>query len=448
MIKKIILFIFLISGAAISQPYPDQFYTYEKEKLIQQLESLNGIEISEDGKQIFLSENIDNGFATFKPDSSEYPFNRGLPSWNGHAPNDKSSFRVMMRFNNSGWSPWLTVGYWKENIWTSYGSTSYSGGKIDYDYVVLNSFFTKWQFKVEMKRMNINEPAPSLHKLSFFVSDQRTTENVNISSLVNDNPPQIFIDTKHYYQYGIDPGIGGDICSPTSVSMVLQSYNINVDPLKFAQDNYDPYWEIFGMWPRVVQNAAEYNLSGAVTRYRCWSEAYDVLANGGRVVMSVGPPLYSGHLMMLAGFDESGNPLVHDPAKTNGYGYKFNKKSLSESWFNKGGIAYTFFLEDSASIVSVDNSELIQLSDNYNLSVYPNPFNPQTNITFETKVRNQTEIIVYDLIGREVEKIFKDIIEPGSYIFNWNASNLPSGMYLIRVISGNYSNTIKAFLVK
>ena len=94
--------------------------------------------------------------------------------------------------------------------------------------------------------------------------------------------------------------------------MALFSYDIEVDPLEFARDTRDPYYGIFGIWPRVVQHASEYGLDGAVTRYRSWSEAREVLAANGRIVISVGPPLYAGHLMMLAGFTDEGNPIVQD----------------------------------------------------------------------------------------------------------------------------------------
>ncbi len=449
MIKKLLLLFSVLSVIAFGQPYPDQFYSYEEENLIMHVESMNGMEITADGKSVILSDGVTNGSIVFEADSSEYPFDRGLPSWNGHVFNDNSSFKMLMRFYKNGWSPWLTIGYWRENLWPgSYGSTSYSGGEIDIDYVVLNSYHTKWQFQVIMKRTSGSELTPSLHKLSFFVSDQETTDNVNISTIVNDNPEDIFIPTQHYYQYSIDPGIGGNICSPTSVCMVLRSYNIEVDPLQFAIDNYDTYWEMFGIWPRAVQNAAEFNLNGAVTRYRTWSEAREILAAGGRVVMSVGSPLYpNGHLMMLAGFDSLGKPLVHDPAKSNGYSYMHNKTLLSQSWFNKGGIAYTFFPEDTSGTTSVEDNGF-QLADGYQLNVYPNPFNPQTNIRFETSERSYTEITIYDIIGREVENILKDVIEPGTYNFRWNASNLPSGVYFIQTISGSYNKAIKAVLVK
>jgi hypothetical protein len=351
-------------------------------------------------------------------------------------------------YKDNQWSPWLTAGYWKEYIWNSYGDVSFSGGKIDYDYAVLNSFYSKWQFKVEMKRKSSSEPSPSFHKLSFFISDQRTTDNINITELTNDSPPEIFIPTDHFYQYAIDQDFGGDICSPTSVSMVLRSYNIPVDPRDFAIDNYDPEWGIYGMWPRAVQNAAEYYLNGAVTRYRNWQEAYEVLADNGRIVISVGPPLYAGHLMMLAGFDENGNPLVHDPARSDGYGYRFNKKALTESWFAKGGISYTFFPEDTSNIVSVKSTGTTLLTHDYNVGLYPNPFNPSTNVVFETQERNYTEIAVYDLIGRKVKSLYSDFLERGTHTFNWNASQQTSGVYFIKVRSGDFSKTVKAYLIK
>ncbi len=93
--------------------------------------------------------------------------------------------------------------------------------------------------------------------------------------------------------------------------------------------------------------------------------------------------------MMLAGFDSQGNPLVHDPARKDGEGYKFDKTDLSKSWFNKGGVAYTFFL-DSTAITSVLNEINVQVVKDFKLSVFPNPFNPQTNIRFETTEKNYT----------------------------------------------------------
>ncbi len=451
---SIVLLLLIASAEFPAQSYPDQHYFWEDEDLAANIESMSGIEISEDGKTIQLQDGVNLGTIIFKPDSSEQPFNRGLPSWNGHAPNDKSGFKVLMRFYNNGWSPWLTVGFWKANIWSGYGQTSYSGGKIDIDYAVLNSYHNKWQFQVIMKR-NSGEQSPTLNKLSFFVSDQRTTDNVNISQIVADKPASIFIPTQHFYQYALDPGIGGNICSPTSVAMVLRSYDIQVDPLQFARDNHDPYWGIFGVWPRSVQNGVEFGLKGSVTRYRSWSDARKTLEAGGRVVMSVGAPLYPvGHLMMLAGFDASGNPIVHDPARSNGYSYKWNKTSLSSSWFLKGGVAYTFFPPDTAGVTSVESDQ--NVPDQFMLySNYPNPFNSTTRIKFSVPTRQNVTLKIYDVLGNEVSTLVNEEKNPGTYTVDFNSDNLPggkqglaSGFYFYTLQTPEFSATGKMVLLK
>ena len=405
--------------------------------------------LSNDGKSIMLQDGVNDGYIILKPQYSESPFNEGLPSWNGSAADANNGFRVQMRFPyNGGWSPWLTVGYWKTNILGYYSKPSYGGGYIDYDNVKLYAYQNAWQFKIIMKRTSAAIPSPTIYKLGFFVSDSRTTDSVNISNIVIDNPEEVFVPTTFIYQYGVDPGIGGDICSPTSVAMILKSYNIDVDPRQFAIDNYDTNFGMFGIWPRVVQNAAEYGLDGAVTRYRTWSEAREVLANGGRISMSVGPPLYTGHLMMLAGFTSDGRPIVHDPAKSNGYSYIFNKTLLSQSWFNKGGIAYTFYPADSAT-VSVENSNEQIIVDDYQLyQNYPNPFNPGTVISFSIPQAGQTKISVYDMLGREVATLVNEFLNAGLHTTQFNAKDLSSGIYIYRIESGSFVKAKQMILLK
>jgi hypothetical protein len=443
---KILLFI-AIAPFINSQNYLDQFYEMRIDSLVANIEAISDIKQSNDGSTFILSDSALTGYVIFKSQSSDQPFNEGLPSWNGTAPDDSSSFKIQMRFPyGSGWSPWLTVGFWKANIWSSYGQTSYGGGYIDYDNVKLNTYQSSWQFKIIFGRKNINNESPSLDKLSFFVSDSRTTTSINYTQIVNDNPPQILIPTEFIYQYGVDPVIGPDICSPTSTCMALRSYDIQVDPYQFALDNYDTYFGMFGIWPRAVQNASEYGLNGAVTRYRTWSDTYDVLVNNGRIVMSIGEPLYSGHLVMLAGFTSTGNPIVHDPARSNGYSYIYNKSSLSHSWFDKGGVAYTFYNTDSI-FVNVD--EKIFVANDFILNQnYPNPFNPTTKISFTIPTSQFVKLKVYDILGNELITLINDELQVGNYIIDFNGSDLSSGIYIYKLQAGNFSKSNKMLLLK
>jgi hypothetical protein len=446
-----LLILFLVAGL-YGENYPDQQYVLKNDVLLAHAETVTGIRLSEDGRSLCLDDGATYGSVILKPDSSGYPFDRGLPSWNGTAPDQNSSFIVQIRFPyGSGWSPWLTVGYWKSFFWPGYGTTSYAEGFIDYDYVKLSSYQQKWQFQIHMTRTSAAEPSPTLAKLSFFISDSRTTESMDYTMLLNDNPEQIFIPTGFLYQYAIDDEIGGSICSPTAVSMVLKSYGIPVDPLKFAQDTWDPYWEIFGMWPRVVQNASEYGLDGAVTRYRNWSETRDVLAANGRIVITVGEPLPfpNGHLMMLAGFTASGNPIVHDPARSNGYSYIYDKDALAHAWFEKGGIAYTFYQADSQTTTVTPQEIAGGIPGEFRLMQnYPNPFNPVTRIPIELATTADIEISVFDSRGRMIRSLFRGVQNAGTHVMTWDASGLPSGTYFIQLNSGNYRQAVKTVLLK
>jgi hypothetical protein len=445
----VILFLLFLPCYLFAQNHPDQLYVLRIDSIYQNIETNVGMRLSSDGKSITLQDSINDGYIILKPQYSQSPFNQGLPSWNGSAANSNNGFRVQMRFPyNGGWSPWLTVGYWKTNIYGSYSKPTYGGGMVDYDYVKLNTYQNAWQFKILMKRTSAAIESPTMHKLSFFVSDNQTTNSVNITDIVNDNPSAVFIPTTFIHQYSVDPGIGGDICSPTSVAMILKSYNIDVDPRQFAIDNYDTNFGMFGIWPRVVQNASEYGLDGAVTRYRTWSEAREVLANGGRISMSVGPPLYTGHLMMLAGFTSNGTPIVHDPAKQNGYSYIYNKTSLSQSWFNKGGIAYTFYLSDSITVNLEDINQNIIADDYQLLQNYPNPFNPNTSISFSIPQAGLIKLTVYDILGNEVAILVDDYLNAGHYTTSFNASDLSSGVYIYRIQTENFVKAKQMILLK
>jgi hypothetical protein len=435
---------------AQAQNYPDQYFVLKGDSLLQSIDTVEGLTSVNDGTGFVLRPDRTDGFVIFKPQFSHSPFNRGFPSWNGSAPDSNSSFKIQMRFpDGTGWSAWLTVGYWKAHLWATYGATQFTGGDIDIDNVKLSSYASSWQFKVAMTRATLDQESPTLRKLGFFVCDTRTTASQDFSQILNDNPAANFIPTNFIYQYGVDPQIGGSICSPSSVAMILRSYGIPVDPLQFARDTYDPYFHMFGIWPRVVQNASEYGLDGAVTCYRSWSQAGQVLRDGGRISMSVGPPLYAGHLIMLAGFTAAGDPIVHDPSRSDGYAHVFSKSDLSHSWFDKGGIAYTFHLA-GAGPASVDRQSQHDLSAaGFNLSQnFPNPFNPTTVVSYQLPVASTVRLSVFDMLGRVVAVLENEKKAPGRYQVKFDGSGLASGVYLYRIEAGSFVQTKRLLLLR
>ena len=79
---------------------------------------------------------------------------------------------------------------------------------------------------------------------------------------------------------------------------------------------------------------------------------------------------------------------------------------------------------------------------------YPNPFNPSTNIKFSLPESGMVSLKVYNTIGELVAELVNGQMEAGSYSIPFNASDLPSGIYLYRIIVNNFVSAKKMILTK
>jgi len=79
---------------------------------------------------------------------------------------------------------------------------------------------------------------------------------------------------------------------------------------------------------------------------------------------------------------------------------------------------------------------------------YPNPFNPSTTIEFDIPERTNVKLIIYDILGREVETLIDKELEPGKYKVNFNAKDLPSGVYFYTLKTPEFTKTNKMLLIK
>ena len=79
---------------------------------------------------------------------------------------------------------------------------------------------------------------------------------------------------------------------------------------------------------------------------------------------------------------------------------------------------------------------------------YPNPFNPVTRIEYNLSRVSNIALTIHDLRGRQVEMLKNGIHFPGNYAMIWDASNYSSGIYFIRMVLEEYSQTQKLILVK
>jgi hypothetical protein len=79
---------------------------------------------------------------------------------------------------------------------------------------------------------------------------------------------------------------------------------------------------------------------------------------------------------------------------------------------------------------------------------YPNPFNPATTIRYNLPVTSDVRLIVYDILGRNIATLVEGQTPAGTHTVNWQADNLPSGVYFFTIKAGDLSHTKRMVLLK
>jgi photosystem II stability/assembly factor-like uncharacterized protein len=114
------------------------------------------------------------------------------------------------------------------------------------------------------------------------------------------------------------------------------------------------------------------------------------------------------------------------------------------------------------------NAQTIGINNNHNsvplafklYQNYPNPFNPTTKIKFDVPSAPLSfgegnapygagvRLIIFDALGREIQTLLREKLNPGTYEVDFNGNNLPSGIYFYKLTAGNYSDAKKMVLIK
>jgi len=104
---------------------------------------------------------------------------------------------------------------------------------------------------------------------------------------------------------------------------------------------------------------------------------------------------------------------------------------------------------NASSISSIKEFPNLELPEEFILEQnYPNPFNPVTSIQYAISSRQFVTLKVYDILGKDVATFVDEEKPVGTYEVNWNASNLPSGVYFYRLQTGDFVKTRKMILLK
>ena len=94
-------------------------------------------------------------------------------------------------------------------------------------------------------------------------------------------------------------------------------------------------------------------------------------------------------------------------------------------------------------------SELNNVPSEYVLNQnYPNPFNPTTNISFGLPQRSNVVLKVFNMLGEQVAELVNETLEAGTHLYNFDATNLTSGIYFYSLQAGTSSISKKMILIK
>ena len=129
-----------------------------------------------------------------------------------------------------------------------------------------------------------------------------------------------------------------------------------------------------------------------------------------------------------------------------------------------------WILENAFGTVTLNGNGEIQVvnSDSYSLhkssaritpetfalhQSYPNPFNPETTISYDISNVGNVEIVVYDMMGREIKTLVSGYHSPSTYQVIWNGTDnrgkiVPSGVYFYQMNSSEFSQVNKVMFLK
>ena len=135
------------------------------------------------------------------------------------------------------------------------------------------------------------------------------------------------------------------------------------------------------------------------------------------------------------------NTLALDDETLAGYGLEWDDTQEASDHLPR---VFDISLDPSVGIINENPvPKKIAIVNNY-----PNPFNPTTTINITVEIQHATSLNVYDINGRLIDLVFQGELEIGTHEFQWEGTNYSSGVYFIKMKSGDYVQTRKMILLK
>ncbi len=287
----------------------------------------------------------------------DQPFDTAIPSWNALTPAGTwLQIDLRVRLGDGRWTPYYTMAVWASGSETVRRHSV--DGQDDADAEVLTDTLRlragrtgrAFQYRLTLSTADARS-TPSVRSVSVVTSDSRR-EPTGLASPGEQTAWGRELPVPERSQRVSGDSVGG-WCSPTATAMVLAYWGHAVTVRDAAEATYDHTYAGTGNWAFNTAWATTYGLEAFVTRLGSLSQVEAWIAAGAPVIISLafgagqlpGAPIASsdGHLIVVRGFDGSGDVIVNDPAGRSDSDVRrvYDRRSLEALWLrSSGGTAY------------------------------------------------------------------------------------------------------------
>lgn len=272
------------------------------------------------------------------------PATAGVVSWNARAPEGELSLRV--RFADAYRSAWLPYVAWSPRKRRSFSARD-EEVTIETDTVRTRKPFVSLEARASGR----------LDALALATPDERSPRAASAAGACDLAVPAIS-------QYAVEGERGW--CSPAALTMLLRFHGRRVELDAVAAAVYDEGYRGTGNWAFNVAYAATFGLRAFVAYLRDFAHVRSFLERGLPPALSyaweagqlTGAPLErsDGHLAVVRGFDEAGDPILNDPAHPE-VRVTYARAELEALWLQHGGVAYVIAPTSGADPVALVNED-------------------------------------------------------------------------------------------
>ncbi len=149
--------------------------------------------------------------------------------------------------------------------------------------------------------------------------------------------------------------------------------------------------------------------------------------------------------VIAGGFNYGAGDSAPDNSDVNGDGGPDSLINLASVFPDQNGDG----IPDPTIITNVYETQNAFIPEKYFLyQNYPNPFNPSTNIMYDIPESGNVELKIYDILGREVITLVDEYKTAGRYTVQFDATTLPTGVYIYRITAGGFVRAKKMILLR